>query len=264
MLWPRPPTFAFATALAGLPCCAVLPPPASPFSAGTVEVDGRTFPYRLLEPDRGLEGDPGQGRLPLVVFLHGAGERGTDNERQLTWLPSVLAAAENRRRFPCFLLAVQCSSDMSWVAVPWAERESQPMPEQPTPAMRAVILAMREILTTRPVDGDRVYLTGLSVGGYGCWDLAMRMPQRFAAIVPVCGGGDARRAERLRSVPIWIWHGSDDRTVPVEQSRAMVEALGGPGDLVRYTELEGVGHDSWKRAYGPGGALAWMFAQRRR
>jgi len=129
--------------------------------------------------------------------------------------------------------------------------------------MRAVWLAVHDLLEREPIDPDRVYLTGLSMGGYGAWDLAARHPERFAAVVPVCGGGDPAQADRLRDLPIWVWHGDRDRSVPVEQSRRMVEALRRAGSAVRYDELPGVGHGSWKQAYGAGGAIDWMFAQRR-
>jgi predicted peptidase len=101
------------------------------------------------------------------------------------------------------------------------------------------------------------------MGGYGSWDLAMRMPERFAALVPVCGGGDPAAVERLRSVPIWIWHGDMDQAVPVARSRQMADALREAGIDAAYTELPGVGHDSWRQAYGSDGALSWMFRQRR-
>ncbi|MCA8948501.1 MAG: dienelactone hydrolase family protein, partial [Planctomycetes bacterium] len=230
------------------------------FRAGAVDVDGRSYPYRLLEPLPELAHAP----RPLVVFLHGAGERGDDNERQLTWLPAVLGRRELRERLPCYLLAVQCPQDERWVETPWGEAVSEPLAPAPSPALRAVMVAMDRIVATRRVDRGRVYVTGLSMGGYGTWDLAARLPDRFAAALPVCGGGDERSAGRLAGLPISVWHGGADKVVPVARSRVMVATLRALGVPVDYRELDGVGHDAWKRAYGDDGALPWLFAQDQR
>lgn len=228
------------------------------FQGSATEVDGRSYPFQLLLPSRMSE-----ARMPLVVFLHGAGERGTDNTRQLTWLPLGMAGEPMRSQFPCYLLAVQCPADETWVDVPWAATVSSPLPAEPSRALRAVMAALDRVLAEHPVDPDRVYLTGLSMGGYGAFDLAMRMPGRFAALVPVCGGGDPASVERLRGLPTWIWHGAADKVVPAVRSRQMAEAMQFAGMDVRHEELAGVGHDSWRQAYGAEGAIGWMFAQRR-
>ena len=120
------------------------------------------------------------------------------------------------------------------------------------------------MLAEEPVDPARVYLTGLSMGGYGSWDLAARHPHRFAALLPICGGGDAATAPRLTSVPIWNFHGTADPVVPVERSRAIIKALTAAGGTPISSELEDVGHDSWTPAYGNAAVLDWLFAQRRR
>lgn len=230
------------------------------FRSLPIEIEGRQFPAQVLLPQP-LR--PGQ-RYPLLVFLHGAGERGTDNHKQLTWLPKLMAEPRQREQLPCFLLAVQCPEDSKWVEVPWDSTESQPMPAAPSLPLRAVVAAMQQLLAAEPIDPDRVYLTGLSMGGYGAFDLASRYPDWFAAVLPVCGGGDVLQATRLRGLPIWAWHGDADPAVPVQQSRLMVSALRALGSDVQYTELPGVGHDSWRQAYGDGGGLGWLFLQRRR
>jgi predicted peptidase len=129
-----------------------------------------------------------------------------------------------------------------------------------------VELALDEVMRTKPVDVDRVYLTGLSMGGFGSFDLAVRGPGRFAALVSVCGGGDPARAEALRALPVMVVHGIDDPVVPIACSRAMAEAIRAAGGSVTVREYPGVGHDAWTRAYteADDGVLAWMFAQRRR
>ena len=218
------------------------------------------FRYRLLRPTT-LE--PGV-TYPVVLFLHGAGERGDDNARQLKYLPAWMAEPGNRRRHPCFLIAPQCRTDHSWSAIDWQTKRALPLADTPTADLAAALAALDAVLAEEPADPARVYLTGLSMGGYGSWDLAARHPARFAAVLPICGGGDATTAPRLTSVPIWNFHGTADPVVPVERSRAMIEALTAAGGTPISSELEDVGHDSWTPAYGNAAVLDWLFAQRRR
>jgi predicted peptidase len=218
------------------------------------------FCYRLLRPTP-LE--PG-ATYPVVLFLHGAGERGDDNARQLKYLPTWMAEPGNRKRHPCFLIAPQCRTDHSWSAIDWQTKRALPLADKPTANLAAALAALDAVLAEEPVDPARVYLTGLSMGAYGSWDLAARHPHRFAALLPICGGGDAATAPRLTSVPIWNFHGTADPVVPVERSRAMIKALTAAGGTPISSELEDVGHDSWTPAYGNAAVLDWLFAQRRR
>jgi predicted peptidase len=223
--------------------------------------DGQTLslPYRLLKPKKIEAGK----RYPLVLFLHGAGERGSENENQLKYLPTWLASDENREKYPCFVLAPQCPDEMKWADVPWDNPASQPLGEMSV-SMRAVVGLLDDVVGYNPIDPARLYLTGLSMGGYGSWDLAERMPARFAALAPVCGGGDEAQAGRLVGLPTWAWHGDADTAVPVERSRRMIAAIKAAGGMPRYTELKDVGHDSWHPAYnGPDGVLPWLFEQSR-
>jgi predicted peptidase len=221
------------------------------------EYENEVFHYRLLAPEK-IE--PGV-KYPLVLFLHGAGERGSDNVKQLMYLPELMATSEYRTKFPCFLIAPQCRDGKQWVEVPWGELESRPMKE-PSHQMNVVMAILEAVQKEQPVDGRRIYLTGLSMGGYGAWDLAMRHPEKFAAVAPVCGGGDEASAKRLVGLPIWAFHGSADNAVPPERSRNMIAAIKKAGGSPKYTELEGVGHNSWTPAYaGPSGLIPWMFQQ---
>jgi len=215
--------------------------------------------YRLLRP---AVVDAGK-RYPLVLFLHGAGERGSDNKKQLRYLPSWLAEPELRRSHPCFVVAPQCRDGKLWSDCDWSDEKSVPQKPEPTVDLAAAVAAIDEVLKAEPVDPDRVYLTGLSMGGYGSWDLAARMPERFAAVVPICGGGDEATAVTLAKLPIWCFHGADDDVVPAARSRSMVEAVKAAGGSVRYTEFEGVKHDSWTPAYRDPATLEWLFRQRR-
>ncbi len=223
---------------------------------GKVEVEGADFPFLLLPPAKIEAGK----KYPLVLFLHGAGERGSDNRAQWKHFPERMASAEYRQKYPCFVLAPQCPEDQTWVEVNWSDEKSTPNADQPTPSMRAAIQALKEVVHSHPVDRDRIHLTGLSMGGYGTWDLAMRHANWFANAVAVCGGGDEKSISRLAGLPIQAWHGSSDGVVRPARSRVMVEAAKKLKLNVEYFELEGIGHDSWVDAYGPKGCLDWLFA----
>jgi predicted peptidase len=204
------------------------------------------FRYRLLRPQTVVTGM----RYPLILFLHGAGERGDDNRKQLAYLPRWMAEPAMRKRHPCFVVAPQCRMDERWADVSWADEKSTPQAAEPTTDLRAV-------------DPDRVYLTGLSMGGFGTWDLAARMPDRFAAFLPICGGGDERMAATFAKRPLWCFHGDTDTAVPVQRSRDMIAALKAAGGRPKYSELKGVGHDSWTTAYRDPAVIDWLFEQRR-
>lgn len=130
--------------------------------------------------------------------------------------------------------------------------------------MQVVIDILDQVIASSPIDRARLYLTGLSMGGFGTWDLGTRLADRWAAVAPICGGGDDLYADRLIGVPVWAWHGDADDVVPVAKSRRMIEAIRRSGGQPKYTELAGVGHDSWTPAYrDEHGILPWMFAQRK-
>jgi len=214
------------------------------------------FKYRLLKPEK-LE--PGR-KYPLVLFLHGAGERGADNAIALKYLPAWLAEREARGQFPCFVLVPQCPSERMWIDKPWGQKEHS-MSAEPTDEMKAVLAMLKEVIESEAVDRDRIYITGLSMGGYGAWELAIRHPELFAALVPICGGADEKYASKLVGMPIWAWHGTVDQAVPVERSRRMIDAVRAAGGKPLYTELEHVGHNSWAPAYRCPDLLNWMFRQ---
>ncbi|MEE9394057.1 MAG: alpha/beta fold hydrolase [Planctomycetota bacterium] len=239
--------------------CKVLLAQDASFAEGTIEVGDRALPYRLLSPPKV---EPGK-RYPLILFLHGMGERGADNRAQLKYLPTLMAAKDRQEKNPCFLLAPQCPKDCNWNAVDWRNMRARGLGKK-TWSQLAVIEALKKVVRSNPVDVDRIYLTGLSMGGFGAWELAARHPDWFASCVPVCGGGDPKFASRLLGMPIWAWHGAADRVVPPSASRVMVEALGEYGSSpLKFSELEGVGHNSWTVAYGDDGAIDWMFEHSR-
>lgn len=220
-----------------------------------------TLNYRLMKPANMKAGE----KYPLLIFLHGAGERGGENKRQLKYLPEHLASDAMRKKFPCFVLAPQCQNGKQWVEVPWGDKKSTPMAEKPGSMMAAAMAVLEQTIKEQPIDGSRIYLTGLSMGGYGSWELAMRRATLFAAVAPICGGGDERIAKTIAGIPIWAWHGDKDGAVPVERTREMIAALKAAGGKPRFTEVKGGGHNVWSPAYSDkGGVVAWLFEHNRK
>jgi len=225
--------------------------------------DGESLPYRLFVP-RGY--DVGK-RYPLILFLHGLGERGSDNELQLKHAEVLrFVSDEVQARHACFLVAPQCPKDSKWVQTFWGIRRAEVADDeepsaQPSRAMRLVMEMLDSLDNEFSIDPDRRYVTGLSMGGYGTYDLCLRRPEAFAAGVPICGGVDPSRAKEIAHIPFWIFHGSDDPVVPVELSRSMVRALKAAGAKPKYTEYEGVKHNCWNRAYHEPGLVDWVFDQ---
>lgn len=219
---------------------------------------GETLNYRLYLPQ-----DTSPGRtLPIVLFLHGAGERGGDNISQLKHGVASLIRFGVASHDPAILLVPQCPAGQQWVDVPW-DAPRHITPKEPSASMRLALALLRAKMAALPVDPARVYVTGVSMGGYGTWDAILREPRLFAAALPICGGGDADRAPVVRDVPIWTFHGDQDGAVPVSRSRDMVKALEACGGRIRYREYAGAGHDVWRRTYDDQDVLTWFFSQRK-
>jgi predicted peptidase len=214
------------------------------------------LPYRLFAPPA----PAGGAKLPLVVFLHGAGERGDDNKAQLKH--GVPAFLRLQASTPHVLVAPQCPKGKRWAEVDWAA-PSHATPAAPSEPMAALLDLLPALMKELPIDPARVYVTGLSMGGYGTWDLLVRRPDLFAAGAPVCGGGDEAAAPKIAKIPQWVFHGDKDTVVRPERSRNMVEALKKAGGSPVYTEYPGVGHNAWDKAYADPQLFAWLFAQKR-
>lgn len=190
-------------------------------------------------------------KWPLMLFLHGAGERGTNVWLVATHGPPKIVRTQ--RDFPFIVVSPQCPSGTTW-------------------SNDALIALLDDIAGQYPVDSSRVYLTGLSMGGYGTWSLALEQPQRFAAVVPICGGGDpirtlladAKRSAALKSMGIWAFHGGKDTVVPLSESERMVNALKRLGcQDVQLTVYPEAGHDSWSETYANPKLYEWLLAHRR-
>lgn len=253
--------------LSASPAAAQRVPQLGPFEIEHIKFTGgeykdETFRYLILTPFDGYEAGK---KYPLILFLHGAGERGDDPKKLLPHFPTQMAKPEWRKKFPCILVVPQCRNGKQWVNAPWGDKESTPMAKEPSGDLQMAIAVLEKSLKTLPVDKDRVYLTGLSMGGYGSWELAMRRPELFAAVAPVCGGGDETHAAKLKDIPIWAAHGDADRVVWPIRSRTMYESIKKAGGNIQYTEYTGVGHNSWTKFYADAkGVVPWMLEQTRK
>jgi len=223
---------------------------------------GEKLNYRKLVPKKSSKAK----LVPLVLFLHGKGERGDDNQTQLKHGLKLFAADEGMKRFPAIVIAPQCPADDFWATTVEQKDTTPEMDLQPTPSMRLVIELLDSMLLNESVDPDRVYVTGLSMGGFGTFDLIARRPTLFAAAAPLCGGGDPSlsKIRRILRMPMWVVHGTEDETVNINRSREMVYALESAGASPRYSELSGFGHNIWDATYGDIELYNWMFRQSKR
>jgi predicted peptidase len=220
---------------------------------------GLTLPYRLYVPRDYLQSK----RYPLLTVLHGSGERGMDNERQL--INGVLAFCEPRlqKAQPTFVIYPQCPDPARWVESDWKTgRYAMDQVPESAPA-RAVVELVAALGQEFSIDPAALLLAGMSMGGFGTWDLLGRHPGLFAGAMPICGGGDPDKAPLMKDVAVWAFHGAADEIVPVTGSRLMVSALRKAGARVRYTEYPGVGHHSWEQTFADRRNLKWLLARRR-
>jgi|GEM_PF-71611 len=225
-----------------------------------VQANGDTLLYRILLP---IDYDCSR-RYPLLVFLHGSGERGRDNEAQLKHGGSLFLQQEVRKQFQAIVVFPQCPAGEAWSGM---ERDADgrwdlPLTQEPTRQMRLLSGLLTELLNTHCVNSQRVYLGGLSLGAFGTLEWLAREPRRFAAAFPICGGGNRLLTPIYgRQVPTWFFHGAADPVVPVQASRELVEKIGAEGGNVRYTEYPAVGHDSWNLAFQEPDLLPWLLRQ---
>ena len=222
-------------------CRSAAPPPGQTERLFEATI-ARKVSYRyLLYVPKAYEADVTK-RWPLLLFLHGSGERGGDLAKVKVHGPPH--QLDDREDFPFVVVSPQCPADQRWQA-------------------DALAALLGDVTKRLRIDPDRVYVTGLSMGGRGTWDLAMSYPERFAAIVPVCGGALPDRACLLRDVPVRAFHGARDTVVPLAESTTVVDAVkkcGGTAELVVYPEA---GHDAWTATYADEALWEWLLRQRR-
>ncbi len=210
---------------------------------GKFHMEVEHTPYRYLAYTPAGYLDAGSDKFPLMIFLHGSGEKGLDINAVRT-RAAIPARLENKMDLPFLVIAPQCPPRQHWN--PWM--------------LKGLI---EEVSQKYRVDPDRIYLTGLSMGGFGTWDTAIAFPDLFAAIVPICGYGDKEDVARIANLPTWVFHGDADATVPIKPDTETVEALRQAHGRVRYTIFHGVGHNSWDAAYAMPDLYTWMLQQKR-
>lgn len=191
---------------------------------------------------RGYDRIPGT-KWPLIVFLHGSGECGDDIEKVKVHGPPKIV--QSKPDFPFIVASPQAPANAEWNSA-------------------GVNALIDELIERLPVDLERIYLTGLSLGGYGAWETGAGNAQRFAAIAPVCGVGEVKNACQLKSLPIWAFHGAQDSVVSVDEDRAMVDAVKACGGDVSFTVYPGVDHDSWTQTYENPALYEWFLQHKRR
>jgi len=218
---------------------------------------GDTLSYRQLYPDYDT-----LRKYPLVIFLHGSGERGSDNESQLKWGVLNFSAEQTMIKHPAIVIAPQCPANQGWSNFSGG-RKSTDMTLLPSPSkpMELLIELIHKLAKELPVDTNRIYITGLSMGGFGTFDAIERYPLLFAAAVPVCGGGDISKAASISHIPIWIFNGAEDAAVNPLHSLSMLEALTKAGSHPGFTQYPEVGHFSWLGAYTDPLMMEWLFRQ---
>lgn len=195
--------------------------------------------YHLQLPDK--YGKDKDKKWPLIVFLHGAGERGGSLDQLKRMNHSIPKIAATRRNFPFVAVSPLCPSPFSWYEISFS-----------------VDRLISEISGKYNIDTDRIYLTGLSLGGIGTWEIAAQFPDRFAAIAPVCGSVDPAKADRLKDVPIWAFHGADDTIVPMDSELITVNRLKSLKSDIKYTVYPNVGHNAWEKAYAGSKLYRWF------
>ena len=225
--------------------------------------DGSTLPYRILFPD-GYENGK---KYPLILVLHGAGERGSDNEKHLIHGGKLFLDSALRKKYEAIVVFPQCPAESYWASVQ-IDRTKTPLAldfdytRPVTKPLNAAIALVRQLIRDEKVDQRRVYIAGLSMGGMGTFEAVYRNPELFAAALPICGGGDTDSYKKLKT-PFWIFHGADDTVVDVKYSRAMVEKLKDLRVKVKYTEYPDVNHNSWDNAFAEQQFLRWMFKRKK-
>jgi len=228
------------------------------FEAKVFKSSHGTLNYRMHIPEK----MNANKKYPLVLLFHGAGERGDENRKQLSHGAKDILAYTQTSGNPAIIVVPQCPKDKQWVNTPWG-LPSHTMPEEPSVPMKQTMELLNKTISDMPVDKSRVYVTGLSMGGFGTWDILQRQPDIFAAAMPICGGADTNLAATVKDIPIWVFHGGNDKVVKTKRDRDMVAALKKAGGSPKYTEYKGGGHNAWRRTYSDQEVLKWLLDQKK-
>ena len=228
-------------------------------------VKSDTLPYRILYP----KNYDTTKKYPLLLFLHGSGERGHDNELQLVHGASLFLKELVRDEFPAVVVFPQCQTNLSWnnskvEYTNGARIYSYPPTIEPNSQLDLVEGLLAQLKTEVAVNQDRIYLGGLSMGGMGTFELLHRNPNTFAAAFAICGGANPKIASKIRSTPLWIFHGDADVVVPAKYSIGMYEALKAQKADVTLNLYPNVTHDSWTKTFTEPELLPWLFSKQRK
>ncbi|MEM9363138.1 MAG: alpha/beta hydrolase-fold protein [Bacteroidota bacterium] len=228
------------------------------------EKDGKEMPYRILLPK---DFNP-KTKYPLILVLHGSGERGNDNEAQLVHGSSLFLKEEIRNTYPAIVVFPQCEAESSWAKIDvegdFPNREFIFYEDaEATPDMVLLEGLIRRLKKKYKIDRSRMYVGGLSMGGMGTFELVRRNPKLFAAAFPICGGASPLISRRLKRLDWWVFHGDEDNVVPEKYSADMVETMGNQKINVKYTVYKGVGHNSWDNAFAEPSLIPWLFSKSR-
>lgn len=224
--------------------------------------NGDTLPYRILLPQNF---DAGK-KYPLIIFLHGAGERGNDNEKQLTHGAALFM--EKSKQHPAIVVFPQCPQTSYWSSVTFNYESGKreflfSSANAPTPAMQLLMGLVTSLQHQYKINQQQMYVMGLSMGGMGTFELVNRMPATFAAAISICGGGDTATAKNIAQTKWWVFHGAKDDVVPVKYSDAMVAAIKKQKGVVKYTVFPNANHNSWDATFATPGLLQWLFSNKR-
>lgn len=230
--------------------------------------NGDTMPYRILLP----ENFDSSKKYPLVLFLHGRGESGSDNEKQLVHGSKLFLRDSIRKNYPAIIVFPQCAANNYWSNVQAVAAGSKDSERdfyfvaggEPTDAMKLLISLTENIMLRYPVKKNQVYVSGLSMGGMGTFEIVRRMPGVFAAAMPICGGANPATAPQLSKTNWWVFHGGKDDVVLPEFSQQMVAALKKTKALVKFTFYPNANHNSWDAAFAEPDFLHWLFNQQRK
>ncbi|MBN2038779.1 MAG: dienelactone hydrolase family protein [Spirochaetes bacterium] len=222
----------------------------------------RKLPYRLYTPDNFNI----KAEYPLILILHGGSELGSDNKKQLTLPAEIFSSAKVQKKNPCFILVPQCPKGEQWLNTtfkkpPFSNYSQENIPE--SNSMKMTIELINALCNDYPVDRNKIYVTGYSMGGSGTWDIITRYPGFFAAAVPVTGVSDPLKAQKIKQLPIWAFHGSKDTISPVQVTRNMVNALKAAKGNIIFTEYRDIAHNSWDTAYNNSAMIEWLFRQKK-
>ena len=228
--------------------------------------DGGQLNYRILYPEKYKVNK----KYPLILFLHGGGERGDDNEKQLTHGAKLFLDAKNRKKYPAIVVFPQCAPAPDyWAHMVLNEKDGIryrdfPIEEKPKPSLDRVMQLLEKLVKEEKVDPDRVYWMGLSMGGMGTFELLSRMPDRFAAAIPICGGSNPALASRYaKNTSMWIFHGLKDDVVLPQYSQEMYDAIKTAGGDVQYTTFPDANHNSWDPTFAQKDLLKWLFSHKK-